>query len=354
MIHDQLTNSYFKMGKSAPADRIWNKVFTITLLRKGLAILITTTCIVVILLGIWISFAPMQESIPNIPINFKGPRRPAVILRQGTYTGINNPTKYPQPIDEFRGIPYGLSTAGERRFAAPLPVNTTSAEVIDASEYGYRCPFGPNDTPGDKTQDEDCLNVNIYRPQRRPLNKKLPVLIHFYGGSFNFGAGNSRQINNLVGYAAEPFIGVSFNHRIGALGFLSSGLGKKEGLLNAGLKDQVLLLEWIRDNIAEFGGDPNDVTLMGNSAGAHGVSQFFPINIVVNTASRGFVPHTCFGGLTRTDTLSYRWAIMYYVIPRKILSSTKQLSNQAVPPQEPVTHHPTPCTSSSSKNSLLC
>jgi len=275
MIQDQLANTYHTMGKSAPADRIWNKVSKITILRKCLAILIITTCLVVALLGIWMSFAPVQNnlpiSIPKIPINFKTPK-PSVILRQGTYTGIKNPTKYPQPIEEFRGIPYGLSTAAERRFAAPLPITTTSNEIIDASKYGYRCPYGPDDTPGDKTQDEDCLNANIYRPQKRPLNKKVPVLIHFYGGSFNFGAGFSRQINNLVGYSAEPFIGVSFNYRIGALGFLSSSLGEKEGLLNAGLKDQALLLEWVRDNIAEFGGDPNDVTLMGNSAGAHGVS----------------------------------------------------------------------------------
>jgi len=265
------------MGNLANANRLRNKAFQIPVLWRGLAILVTTTCLVVILLGFWIFLAPMQEylhiSIPNISLSFQA-TKPTVTLRQGTYTGIYNPTKYPQPIEEFRGIPYGLSTAGERRFAAPLPINTTSAEVIDASEYGYRCPFGPDDSPADKTQDEDCLNVNIYRPQKIPSNRSLPVLVHFYGGSFNFGAGNSRQINNLVGYSAAPFIGVSFNYRIGALGFLSSSLGEKEGLLNAGLKDQVLLLEWVRDNIAEFGGDPNDVTLMGNSAGAHGVSCY--------------------------------------------------------------------------------
>ena len=263
------------MGVSAPTNRLWNKVYKIPILRSILAVLIATTCLVVVLLGIWISLAPVQQYLPipiaYIPTTFQAPR-PSVVLRQGTYRGINNPTNYPQPIDEFRGIPYGLSTAGERRFAAPLPITATSIEVNDASEYGYRCPYGPDDAPEDKSQDEDCLNANIYRPQTRPPNKKLPVLVHFYGGSFNFGAGNSRQINNLVGYSAEPFIGVSFNYRIGALGFLSSGLGEKEGLLNAGLKDQVLLLEWVRDNIAEFGGDPNDVTLMGNSAGAHGVS----------------------------------------------------------------------------------
>ena len=73
-------------------------------------------------------------------------------------------------------------------------------------------------------------------------------------------------------------IGVSFNYRVGAFGFLPSKLMAKEGLLNVGLKDQELLLKWVKDNIAAFGGDPDDVTIMGSSAGAHSVciiSVFF-------------------------------------------------------------------------------
>jgi hypothetical protein len=75
-----------------------------------------------------------------------------------------------------------------------------------------------------------------------------------------------------VAWSPEPLIGVSFNYRLGALGFLPSKLTAKEGSLNLGLKDQSLLLEWVQENISAFGGDPDDVTVMGCSAGAHSVS----------------------------------------------------------------------------------
>lgn len=194
-----------------------------------------------------------------------GPR-PKVKLRQGTYVGFDEGT-FPQVLEKFLGIPYAQSTAGERRFRPPLPVNASKG-TFEAKEYGNRCPAGnPDGTP----MSEDCLNLNVYRPKKRPKEKKLPVLVHIYGGAFNFGAGHSRQISNMVAWSSEPFIGLSFNYRVGALGFLPSSLTAEGGLLNAGLKDQALLLEWVQENIAEFGGDPDDVTLMGSSAGAHSV-----------------------------------------------------------------------------------
>ena len=77
---------------------------------------------------------------------------------------------------------------------------------------------------------------------------------------------------SVVAWSAEPFIAVSFNYRTGALGFLNSVLTANEGVLNLGLRDQILLLEWVNTNIAAFGGDPENVTLIGVSAGAHSVS----------------------------------------------------------------------------------
>ena len=76
----------------------------------------------------------------------------------------------------------------------------------------------------------------------------------------------------MVAWSAEPFIAVSFNYRIGAPGFLNSALMENEGVLNLGLRDQILLFEWVNENVAAFGGDPDNVTLMGVSAGAHSVS----------------------------------------------------------------------------------
>lgn len=80
---------------------------------------------------------------------------------------------------------------------------------------------------------------------------------------------------SMVGWSEKPFIGVSFNYRIGALGFLPSKIIFDEGVVNLGLHDQVFLLQWVQDNIEEFGGDKNDVTIFGLSAGAHSVSSLF-------------------------------------------------------------------------------
>jgi carboxylesterase type B len=76
----------------------------------------------------------------------------------------------------------------------------------------------------------------------------------------------------MVAWSEKPFVAVSFGYRLGALGFLPSGLTKKEGLLNLGLRDQILLFQWVQENIEAFGGDPGNVTLFGLSAGAHSVS----------------------------------------------------------------------------------
>ncbi|KAH8599319.1 Carboxylesterase [Bisporella sp. PMI_857] len=231
-------------------------------------------------MGILLALTPGPH---NLPIPFIEAPKPKVTLRQGSYTGTYVTGQYPQTLEEFRGVPYGLSTAGERRFAAPLPITKASKEVFDASNFGYHCLFGPEDPPADRQQDEDCLNANICRPSKRPDKKLLPVVVDFYGGAFNFGMGQYALMNNLVGWSSEPLIGVTFNYRVGALGFLSSPLGQKEGVLNAGLKDQRLLLEWVRDNIAAFGGNPEDVTVMGNSAGAHGVGHHVMQNTKENT-----------------------------------------------------------------------
>jgi carboxylesterase type B len=241
---------------------------TVPALRKRLLLLVTLAVAVFATLALFLRFGPRQHHIPYLPIDGQ---KPSVTLVQGTYIGSYGKFE-PQILEQFRGIPYALFTGGERRFKAPVPV-PASTKSYNATKFGNVCPAG-NGSP-QLVQDEDCLNVNVYRPKKRPSNKKLPVLVHIHGGAFNFGSGRLRRIDNMVAWSAEPFIGVTFNYRMGAFGFLPSKLSQKEGLLNAGLKDQALLLQWIQDNIAEFGGDPGDVTLMGESAGAHSVCIFY-------------------------------------------------------------------------------
>lgn len=234
---------------------------------RSLLRLTTIFAPVIALFGLWLWwFRSRGTYLPSIP--FVGHSKLAVTIRQGTFVGVEAESDYPQTLELFLGIPYALSTAGVRRFRPPVGVDA-SKKTFDASKHGNRCPAGG---PDDTLQSEDCLNLNIYRPKQRGSTKPLPVLVHIHGGSFNFGFGHGRQISNLVGWAAEPFIGISFNYRLGAFGFLASNLTESEGLLNVGLKDQALLLEWVQDNIAAFGGNPKDVTIMGSSAGAHSVS----------------------------------------------------------------------------------
>ncbi|EYE94768.1 putative extracellular lipase [Aspergillus ruber CBS 135680] len=198
--------------------------------------------------------------------------RPRVTVKQGTVVGVTLWDTLKNPIDAFRGIPYALPPLGERRFRSPVAIER-SDDVLDASQFGARCPgkqllkFG-----GDSHSSEDCLTVNVFRPHGTN-GKKLPVAVYVHGGAYNRGTSSMHNTASMVGWSEEPFIGVSFNYRVGALGFLPSTITAEEGVLNLGLRDQILLFQWIQENIEAFGGDPSQVTLFGLSAGAHSIAH---------------------------------------------------------------------------------
>ncbi|SPQ27670.1 83423bf8-f901-4448-9fc8-c6791e5d754a [Thermothielavioides terrestris] len=211
---------------------------------------------------------------------------PAVKLRQGTYIGttlLASP-RLPKSIEAFRGVPYAQDTGGQNRFRPPQPL-PESTETFDAVAWGKICPA---DGVVRRNMSEDCLNANIYRPaglvdkdgyertgdqgaaRKRP---RLPVVVYVHGGGFNTGHGAERNMATFIAFAEAPMVAVNFNYRVGPLGFLPSDVTAREGLLNLGLRDQQMLLEWVRDNIEAFGGDPGNVTLMGLSAGAHSIGH---------------------------------------------------------------------------------
>lgn len=213
---------------------------------------------------------------------------PVVRLRQGTYVGATLPPgpSYPRAVELFRGIPFAETTAGENRFRPPVPLGPSN-ETFQAVAMGQACP-GSNATNVTTTEalveGEDCLNLNVYRPKGAVFGsggaisarwdekpKLLPVIVYVHGGGFNGGVGTERNMASFVSWSKEPLIAINFNYRVGALGFLPSAVAAREGLLNLGLKDQQLLFAWVKDNVAEFGGDPDNVTVMGLSAGAHSV-----------------------------------------------------------------------------------
>lgn len=177
----------------------------------------------------------------------------------------------------WRGMPYAASTEGGNRFRAPQPVAPWDG-VRDAAEFG---PIAPQDRgslfpgPGGLgSSSEDCLSVNVIAP-RFASRRLRPVMVYLHGGAY--AVGSSREMPNQgEGLVREGgIVFVNLNYRLGALGFLDLvrySSSERPIQSNLGLRDMVAALEWVRDNIRAFGGDPDNVTLFGESAGANAVT----------------------------------------------------------------------------------
>ena len=181
-------------------------------------------------------------------------------------------------IRTFKGIPYGADTSGGNRFRPPVePAAWTG--VRDAFAYGATCPQAPADAPGRIDfllnrqlghASEDCLNLNVWTPGTD--GGKRPVMVWIHGG--NYSTGSSFAIASQDGAALArrgEVVVVSVNHRLNILGHLDLGAmgapAEYASSVNAGLLDLVRALEWVRDNIGQFGGDPGNVLLFGQSGG---------------------------------------------------------------------------------------
>lgn len=203
----------------------------------------------------------------------EGLPRPCVALPQGKIEGFVQTDHFPQPVECFLGFPYAEPPVGDLRFRPPVKVKPSNI-TIEAVAYGKAAPGKPLIPPRiPLVYSEDCLTANVIRPIRRPGDTQLlPVAVYIHGGAFNRGHSSSQNTASMVAWSEEPFVAVSFNYRIGALGFLASSKAAEEGILNLGMQDQRLLLDWIQENIYHFGGDKHNVTLIGLSAGAITVS----------------------------------------------------------------------------------
>ncbi|KAG6463799.1 hypothetical protein O3G_MSEX014080 [Manduca sexta] len=160
----------------------------------------------------------------------------------------------------FYDVPYATVPAGRDKFKAPLPPPTWT-QPFDAVPRGVICPQLNILINVPHIMQEDCLVANIFVPDTNDTN--LPVVVVLHGGGFVLGSGSSLQYTNFV--RNNNMILITFNYRLGAYGFLCLGTENIPG--NAGMKDQAALLRWVNQNIAQFGGNPNDVTVMGCSAG---------------------------------------------------------------------------------------
>jgi len=170
----------------------------------------------------------------------------------------------------YKGIPFAAPPVGDLRWRAPQPAPLW--EGVRAADK-----FGPDPYQGDGKGgvSEDCLYLNIWTPAKSPKDK-VPVLVWIYGGGFSFGS-NSTPVHNGEHLARKGVVLVTINYRVGPLGFLAhpeltaeSGRGASG---NYGLMDQIAGLQWVKKNIAAFGGDPDKVTIFGESAGGISVSM---------------------------------------------------------------------------------
>ncbi|GAA5968779.1 hypothetical protein JCM11641_000729 [Rhodosporidiobolus odoratus] len=195
-----------------------------------------------------------------------------ITTQTGTYQG-----KVLSKVEQWLGVPYAQSPVGDLRLRRPQALPIVSPDdagygaVENATTFYPRC----IQASSTKAVSEDCLRVNIYRPQSTATTAGLPVMVYIFGGSFYSGGANSYSPTNLVLRSKainRPVILITLDYRLGFLGFGASAALREAGSLNLGLHDQRQALRWIHDNIANFGGDPSKILLFGQSAGAIAVS----------------------------------------------------------------------------------
>ncbi len=173
-------------------------------------------------------------------------------------------------VYEFLGIPYAAAPVGPARFELPRRREPWTG-IRDASAHGETCSQPPYTPPvaallgADGTSGEDCLHVNVWTPD--PVAAGLPVLVWIHGGAFIRGS-NARKIYAGTNFARDGVVTVSINYRLGIPGFAAV----RGAPQNRGLHDQIFALRWVQENIARFGGDPDNVTVFGESAGAMSIA----------------------------------------------------------------------------------
>jgi para-nitrobenzyl esterase len=219
-------------------------------------------------------FTAILVSVPVVAADVVDSARPeqevpamtTITTRLGAIVG-----KSENDIQIFRGVPYAKPPVGERRFRPPEPYGPWSG-TLDATQPGNSAmqPNIPGRGLSAATYSEDCLVVDIYTPAAD--GRARPVLFWIHGGAYYIGSGNDHDGSILA--AQGDVVVVTVNYRLGVFGFLD--LSKYDealaGSVSNGFRDQILALTWVRDNIADYGGDPNNVTIFGVSAGGASVN----------------------------------------------------------------------------------
>src|ERR1044072_6862965 len=200
----------------------------------------------------------------------RGTMAPTVELASGQVSGSSE-----GPLSVFRGVPFARPPVGPLRFQAPRPPEPWTG-VRDAVTFGPAAAQSAIDVTyvpgfslweGIDSTGEDCLTVNVWTPG---LPGRRPVLVWMHGGAFLKGAGSQALYDGATLARRGDVVVVTANYRLGAFGFL--GLDDERFAANAGLLDHLAVLDWVGEHAAAFGGDPGNVTIFGESAGAVSVA----------------------------------------------------------------------------------
>ena len=210
-----------------------------------------------------------------------------------------------QPVQAFFGIPFAAAPVGALRWREPQAV-TSWSDIRPATAFGPRCAQSPLYSDmmfRSVTASEDCLYLNVWTPAKgRQTNPaKLPVLVYFYGGGFMAGDSSEKRYDGAA-LAARGIVVVTVNYRLGIFGFLAhpelTAESPHRTSGNYGMLDQVAALMWAKRNIASFGGDPNHITIGGESAGSISVSA-----LMASPLSRGLIA----GAIGESGAMMQKW-----------------------------------------------
>ncbi|MCF0186893.1 MAG: carboxylesterase family protein [Bacteroidaceae bacterium] len=203
---------------------------------------------------------------------------------------------------EYRGVPYAKPPVGELRWKAPEPVEPWEG-ILEAKEYGNCCVQQPTNDPMytkefyddpvyDRTMSEDCLYVNIWTPKAAEEDRKWPVAVWFHGGAFLGGYATEKEFDGKE-YCARGVILVSVEYRCNIFGYLAhpwlSEENENHRSGNYGTLDQIAALKWVYDNIEAFGGDHDNITIFGQSAGAMSVQTLISSPLAQNMVSKAIM-----------------------------------------------------------------
>ncbi|MDR1685568.1 MAG: carboxylesterase family protein [Desulfovibrio sp.] len=222
--------------------------------------------------------------------------QPTVSTSLGKVVGVEK-----EGLRIFKGIPYAKPPVGELRFAPPQSIGPWTSP-LDATEYGPAAIQIRREENLDMS--EDCLTLNIWTPAEAGESDRLPVYVYIHGGAYALGTG-SDAMYDAASFARQGIVAVTINYRLNAMGFLAgrATFDKYGTTGNWGHLDQIMALEWLRDNVAAFGGDPGKVTVGGESAGSYSVSA-----LILSPLAKGLFH----GAIMESGTILGAAATSYY------------------------------------------